>query len=250
MANIELRHVTVEFPIYNVSSRMLKKRFLRLATGGSVFKDSSQRIVVRSLNNINLSINHGDRVGLIGHNGAGKSTMLRLLAQIYEPTFGQIKIDGHVSSMLDLIQWMEPEATGCENIYMRSIVLGLKKKEAKKRINEIAELTGLGDFLNMPVRTYSNGMLARLAFAISTSIMPEILLIDEVFGAGDTEFIKKAHERMVSLLNQSSIVIMASHSDDILRQFCNKGLVLDNGAIKYNGPIDDALKYYSDSICS
>lgn len=249
MATIELRQVTVEFPIYNVSARMFKKSFLRLATGGSVFKDSKQHVVVRSLNNVNLSIKHGDRVGLLGHNGAGKSTMLRLLAKIYEPTYGQIKIEGHISSMLDLIQGMEPESSGYENIFLRGIVLGLKRKDIKKQIDEIAELTGLGDFLSMPIRTYSSGMLARLAFAISTSINPEILLVDEVLGAVDMDFFKKAQERMISLLNKSSIVVMASHSEDIIRQFCNKAAVLDNGSIKYFGPLDEAFLYYSNSIC-
>jgi len=248
MANIELRNVTVEFPIYNVSSRMLKKRFLRLATGGSVFKDTNQRVVVRSLDNVSLSIAHGDRIGLIGHNGAGKSTMLRLLAQIYEPTIGNIKIEGHVSSMLELAQWVEAEATGRENIFMRSIILGLSKQEILKKIDEISDLTGLGDFLNMPVRTYSSGMLARLAFAISTSVKPEILLIDEGFGTGDADFLKKAHERMLSLLNQSSIVVMTSHSEAIIRQFCNKALVLDSGSIKYIGSVDQAFQYYANQI--
>ncbi len=248
MASIELRNVTVEFPIYNVSSRMLKKRFLRLATGGSVFKDTNQRVVVRSLDNINLSLQHGDRIGLIGHNGAGKSTMLRLLAKIYEPTSGNIKIEGHVSSMLELTQCVEHEATGRENIFMRGIILGLTKKEILKQIDEISDLTGLGDFLNMPVRTYSNGMLARLAFAISTSIKPEILLIDEVFGTGDTDFLKRARERMISLLSMSSIVVMTSHSEEIMRQFCNKALVLDGGLIKYIGSVDEALQYYANGI--
>jgi ABC-2 type transport system ATP-binding protein/lipopolysaccharide transport system ATP-binding protein len=249
MATIELRNVTVEFPIYNVSSRMLKKRFLRLATGGTVFKDTNQHVLVRSLDNVSLSIQHGDRVGLIGHNGAGKSTMLRLLAKIYEPTYGQIKIEGHISAMLDLIQGMEPESSGYENIFLRGVVLGLTRKEIKQQMEEISELTGLGDFLSMPVRTYSSGMLARLAFAITTSINPEILLIDEIFGAGDSEFFKKAQERMISLLGQSSIVVMASHSEELIRQFCNKAAVLNNGAIKYFGSVDQAFLFYSNSIC-
>lgn len=245
MATIELRNVTVEFPIYNINSRMLKKTFLRLATGGTVCQDTNQHVVVRSLHNITLTLKHGDRIGLIGHNGAGKSTMLRLLAKIYEPTFGNIKIDGHVSSMLDLFQCVEPEASGRENIFMRGIILGLSKKDIIKKIDEISDLTGLGDFLNMPVRTYSSGMLARLAFAISTSVSPEILLMDEGFGTGDTDFIKKAHERMISLLNLSSIVVMTSHSEEIIRQFCNKALVLDGGEIRYIGTVDNAFQYYA-----
>ena len=247
MASIELRHVTIEFPIYNMSSRSLKKDFLRLATGGNVRRDSKQHIVVRSLNNINLKIQHGDRIGLIGHNGAGKSTMLRLLAKIYEPTHGQINIDGHVSPMLDLMQGMELESSGQDNILMRGIILGLTHKEIKKQIDDIAELTGLGDYLNMPVRTYSSGMMIRLAFAIASSIKPDILLIDEVFSAGDSAFIKRAQARMVSLLDQSSIVVMANHTDDLIREFCNKALLLESGTIKYIGSVDDTLALYHET---
>lgn len=249
MATIELRNVTVEFPIYNVSARMLKKRFIRLATGGSVLKDSNQHIVtIRSLNNISLSIRHGDRIGIIGHNGAGKSTMLRLLAKIYEPTSGQIKIEGHISSMLDLIQGMESESSGTENIILRSKLLGVSRKKIAEKIDEISELTGLGDFLSIPIRTYSTGMLTRLAFAIATSINPEILLIDEVFSAGDEDFVKKAKERMVSLLNQSSIVVMATHSIGVMNEFCNKALLLDNGSVKYFGSVEEALALYHSNI--
>ncbi len=250
MATIELRNVTIEFPIYNVSSRMFKKRFLRLATGGRVLHDINQHVVVRSLSDVSLSIKDGDRIALIGHNGSGKSTMLRLLAKIYEPNHGQIKIEGRISAMLDLIQGLEPESSGRDNIFMRGIVLGLSRKEIKRQTNEIAELTGLGDFLNMPVRTYSSGMLARLAFAILTSVEPEILLIDEVFGTGDTAFIKKAQERMSSLLTQSNIVVMASHSEDIIRQFCNRALVLEGGCVKYIGAVDEAFQYYNNGTSS
>lgn len=243
MATIELRNVTVEFPIYNLSARMAKKSFIRLATGGSVYNDNKV-IVIRSLNNINLSLKDGDRVAIVGHNGAGKSTMLRLLAKIYEPTQGQIKVEGHVSSMLDLIQGMEPESSGYENIYMRALLLGLPRKEITKQIEGISELTGLGDYLDMPVRTYSTGMLTRLAFAITTSVNPEILLIDEVFSAGDEDFIEKARLRMISLFNQSNIVVMATHSYDVTREFCNKALILENGGIKYFGSVDKAVSIY------
>ncbi len=244
MSQIDLHEVSVEFPIYNINARSFKKRFLRLATGGNVSKDANQHIIVRSLNEISLSIQHGDRVGLIGHNGAGKSTLLRLLARIYEPTQGQIKINGRVSPMLDLMHGIEAECTGYENITMRGIILGLTPTQIKTQINEIAELTGLGDYLGMPVRTYSSGMMVRLAFAISTSIQPEILLIDEIFGAGDADFMDKARNRMASLLNQSSIVVIATHSDDLIREFCNKALLLEGGCIKYFGAVDKALEMY------
>lgn len=244
MARIELRNISVEFPVYNINTRSFKKNFLRLATGGNVAKSSSQHVVVRSLNNITLSIDHGDRVGLIGHNGSGKSTMLRLLSKIYEPTYGDVLIEGSISPMLNLMHGIEAEFTGYENINIRGTILGLSRKQIAKQINEIAALTGLGDYLHMPVRTYSSGMMVRLAFAISTSINPDILLIDEVFGAGDADFMQKARQRMVSLLNQSSIVVIATHSDELIREFCNKALLLEGGRIKYFGSVEKALETY------
>jgi ABC-type polysaccharide/polyol phosphate transport system ATPase subunit len=244
MARIELRNICVEFPVYNINARSFKKRFLRLATGGNVSKDAHQHVVIKSLHNINLSIQHGDRIGLIGHNGSGKSTFLRLLARIYEPVRGDILIDGNVSPMLDLMQGIEAEFTGYENIIIRGTILGIPRKEIESKIDEIANFTGLGDYLAMPVRTYSSGMMVRLAFAISTSISPDILLIDEVFGAGDASFVEKAREKMISLLHQSNIVIMATHSDELIKEFCNKALLLEGGQIKYFGTVDKALELY------
>ncbi|TAK78494.1 MAG: ABC transporter ATP-binding protein [Gammaproteobacteria bacterium] len=244
MARIELRNVSVKFPIYNVNSRSFKKRFLRLATGGAVVKDAHQHVVVNALNDVTLSFQHGDRIGLVGHNGAGKSTMLRLLATIYEPNEGDILIDGHISPLLDIMQGIEVELTGYENITVRGTLLGLTKAQIKAQANDIAELTGLGDYLMMPTRTYSSGMMLRLAFAISASIHPDILLIDEVFGAGDAEFMVKAREKMISLLNRSSIVVMANHSDEIVREFCNKVLLLEGGRVKYFGEVEEGLRLY------
>lgn len=244
MARIELKDVSVEFPVYNINARSFKKHFLKLATGGNVSRDANQHVVVRSLNDVSLSIQHGDRIGLIGHNGSGKSTMLRLLSKIYEPSYGKILIEGHISPMLDLMHGIESEFTGTENIVQRGIILGLTRKEIKSQIEEISELTGLGDYLSMPVRTYSSGMMVRLAFAISTSVRPDILLIDEVFGAGDANFMSKARERMISLLNQSSIVVMATHSDELIQEFCNKALLLEGGNVKYFGDVKQALDLY------
>lgn len=248
MARIDLQDVSVEFPIYNINARSLKKRFLRLATGGNVSKDANEHIIIKSLNSVSLSIQHGDRVGLIGHNGAGKSTMLRLLAGIYEPTDGQIKVDGKVSPMLDLMSGIEAEFTGYENIIIRGTILGIPRARIKEQMAEIAEFTGLGDYLAMPVRTYSSGMMVRLAFAISTSIMPEILLIDEIFNAGDINFMQKARDRMVSLVNQSSIVVIATHSNELIKEFCNKALLMDGGKIKYFGAVDEAIDLYQKNL--
>ena len=244
MAYIHLDKVSVEFPVYNVNALSFKKNFIRMATGGRVMQDANERVIVRSINEVSLQIHHGDRVGLIGHNGAGKSTFLRLLAGIYEPSSGDIHIEGKVSSMLDLMYGIEAECTGYENIYNRGLLLGLTKKQVNENMAEIAEFSSLGDYLNMPVRTYSSGMMVRLAFAISASIQPDILLIDEVFGAGDANFMEKARMKMVSLLNSSRIVVFASHAPQLIREFCNKVLVLDAGQVAYFGPIEEAQSLY------
>ncbi len=244
MAIIDIRNVSVEFPIYNLSSRSFKKRFIRMATGGAVVKDANQHVVVKALKDISLTARDGDRIGLIGHNGSGKSTFLRLLSKIYEPTTGDIHIDGNISSLLDITQGIEAEFTGYENIITRGTVLGLSRKQIEERVQDIADFSGLGDYLSMPIRTYSSGMRVRLAFAISTAIKPDILLIDEVFGAGDANFMDKARERMVSLLQQSSIVVMATHSDELIREFCNKALLLESGHIKFYGDVEEAMELY------
>lgn len=244
MSRIDLQNVSIDFPIYNANSRSLKNRFIRMATGGTVVKDANQRITVHALKNVSLTIDHGDRVGIIGHNGAGKSTLLKLLAGIYEPTLGNLRILGKITPLLSLTVGVEAEYTGYENIYLRGTLLGLTKAEINRQIDEIAEFTGLGDYLHMPTRTYSAGMMVRLAFAISVSVNPEILLIDEIFGAGDSDFMEKAKKRMVDLLNQSSIVIMANHATSLIKEFCNKCLLLEGGEIKYYGSVDEALKLY------
>lgn len=244
MARIDLRRIVVEFPIYNINSRSFKKRFIRLATGGSVIKDTNQRVMVKALNDISLTFDHGDRIGIIGHNGAGKSTLLKLLAGIYEPTHGDIRIQGNVTPLLDLMLGIESEYTGYENIFLRGTLLGLSRKEIKEQTEEIIKFTGLGDYLYMPTRTYSTGMLVRLAFAISVSIQPDILLIDEIFGAGDALFMEKAQQKMISLLNQSSIVIMANHSNSMIKEFCNKALLLEAGQVKYLGSVEEAFERY------
>lgn len=241
MARIDLKNVSVEFPIYSLGYRSFKKDFIRMATGGNVSKNTREHVIVRALEGISLTIHHGDRIGLIGHNGSGKSTLLRLLAEIYEPASGDLRIEGKVSSMLNIMQGMEAEFTGYDNIYIRGAILGISKAEILEKIDEIAEFTGLGDYLSMPVRTYSSGMMVRLAFAISTSISPDILLIDEVFGAGDSDFMQKAQQRMAALLHGSNIVVMATHANELIKEFCNKALLLEGGRIKFFGPVDEAL---------
>ncbi|MDQ5884269.1 MAG: lipopolysaccharide transport system ATP-binding protein [Pseudomonadota bacterium] len=245
MAFIHLKNVSVEFPLFNTSSLSFKKNFIRVATGGRVLQDANHKVVVRSLSDVSLNIEHGDRVGLIGHNGAGKSTFLRTLAGIYEPNQGVIETEGKISSMLDLMYGIEAESTGYENIFMRGLMLGLTRQEIQQKTQEIADFSCLGDYLSMPVRTYSSGMMVRLAFSISACVQPDILLIDEIFGAGDADFLDKARQRMISLMNHSRIVVFASHSAELIEEFCNKVLVLNAGSVEYFGAIDHVPSQYT-----
>lgn len=245
MASITLDAVSVEFPIYNVNSRSLKRQFLRLTTGGALSNDTSHNcIVVKALDNLSFQLEHGDRVGLIGHNGAGKSTLLRLLAKIYEPTAGAIHFEGRVSPLLDVMLGINPESTGYENIILRGLLLGLTRKEIMKKIDEIAEFTELGDYLAVPIRTYSSGMQLRLAFGVATSIHPEILLLDEVVGVGDAAFMTKAQTKLNDLIDRSSIVVLASHSNETIKKFCNKAILLEKGQVKYFGDANQAFEIY------
>lgn len=244
MASIILDKVSVEFPIYHLSARSIKKQFLRIGTGGKLSTSDSNCVTVKALDNISLHIAHGDRVGLIGHNGAGKSTLLRVLSQIYEPTSGNIHIDGRVSPLLDVMFGIDNESTGYENIIMRGILLGLTRKQIMDKMDEIAEFTGLGEYLSVPIRTYSTGMRLRLAFGVATSIAPEILVLDEVVGAGDATFIQKAKQRMQELIDQSSIVILASHSNEIINKICNKILLMEGGKVRFFGDVAEGLALY------
>lgn len=248
MALIKLDSVSLEFPIYNMSARSLKKRLVNLSTGGNLLKDAHESVVVKALDNLSITFQKNDSVGLIGSNGAGKSTLLRLLAGIYEPTRGQIEITGKVSSILDMRLGLNPEATGYENIIMTGMLLGYKRKEILARQDEIADFTELGDYLSAPVRTYSTGMMLRLAFGVVTSIQPEILLLDEIVGTGDANFIEKARARLMTLIKSSNIVILSSHSLDIIEQFCNKLLILEKGQVKYFGDCKEGIARYKGHI--
>lgn len=248
MSSIELKSVSVEFPIYGVSSRSLKKQLLRLGTGGKFGDADNSVITVKALENLTLNIDHGDRVGLIGHNGSGKSTLLRVLARIYEPTMGTCHIEGKVSALLDVMLGMDAESTGYENIVLRGIINGLSRKEIQGKKNEIASFTELGDYLSLPVRTYSTGMQLRLAFAIATAVMPEILILDEIVGTGDAVFIEKAEKRFDDMIKASHIVILASHDLNIIEKCCNKVVWLKAGKIEYFGGVTDGIDLYNNSL--
>jgi len=232
MASITLCNVSIDFPIYGGTSRSLKNTVMRAATGGTLAQDASHRVVVRALDGVSLELCDGDRVGLLGHNGSGKSTMLRVMAGAYEPTVGSVTVCGRVASMLSIWLGMDTEATGYENIFIRGVVMGLKPVEIPFLIDQICEFADLGDYIHMPLRTYSSGMAMRLAFAISTSIKAaDIILLDEWLSVGDANFAEKSRERLEKFIGEAKIMVLASHSHELIRERCNKIVHLEHGRI-------------------
>jgi ABC-2 type transport system ATP-binding protein/lipopolysaccharide transport system ATP-binding protein len=244
MARIELRDVGVSFPVYDSSTRSLKNRLMPGATGGNLHSEVHQSSVVQALTGVTGALRDGDRVGLIGHNGAGKSTLLRVLAGVYEPCVGSVEIEGHVAPLFDIALGMDPEATGYENIVLRGLFLGLSRKQILAKVPEIAEFTELGDFLHLPVRTYSEGMRLRLAFAVSTAIDPEILLLDEGISAGDAAFLGKANARLRRFASRAAIIVLASHSEPLIRAMCNLVVLFERGRVVAGGEPDAIFDLY------
>jgi lipopolysaccharide transport system ATP-binding protein len=231
MAHILAERICVEFPIWNPSRRSLKQALVHASTGGRLARESSTRVLVQALQDLSFEFARGDRVGLVGHNGSGKTTLLRVLTGIYEPVRGSLNVVGRISSMLDLSLGMDHEGTGYENIVLRGVLMGLSQSEIANRIDAIAEFSELGDYLDMPIRTYSSGMLLRLAFAVSTSTSPDILLLDEWLSVGDANFKLKAEKRLLELIESSAIVVLASHDVNLIRRFCSRMLKLERGRI-------------------
>ena len=230
-AYIQAKKLCIEFPIYENSHRSLKNTVMHLSTGGRIGVNASRHPVVRALNDIDFEFREGDRVGLVGHNGSGKTTLLRALSGVYAPVRGSLKMSGRVASLLDVSMGMDPDATGFENIYLRGIMDGLLPATIRAKTDEIADFTGLGDYLNLPVRTYSSGMLLRLAFAISTSVEADILVMDEWLSVGDAEFSEKAQVRLDALVSKASILVLASHNPKLIGKVCNRKIHLEHGVI-------------------
>lgn len=203
---------------------------------------------VHALKNITLDISAGERVGLIGHNGAGKSTFLKAIAGLYPISSGSCEVIGNVRSLLELNIGFEHEATGRENIFYRSLLLGQTPKQIRGMVDEIIEFAGLGEFIDFPLKTYSAGMQVRLAFAISTAIPGDILLLDEVIGAGDASFMDKSRQRINELMGHAETMILASHDLSAIRDFCSRAIVFSHGTVVFDGKTEDAVSYYSEHI--
>ena len=235
MGHIILKDLSVDIPIFNSQGRSLKKAVLGFTTGGKIGLTEAGKTIIRSLDNINLEINSNEKVGLIGHNGAGKSTLLRVLGKVYSPSSGIANISGSVGSLIDISLGIDSEATGLENIYLRAALLEIPKKKVDQELDDIIEFTQLGEFIDMPVRTYSTGMHMRLAFAVSTMISPDILLMDEWLSVGDLEFQSKAEQRLNNLIERANILVIASHSRQLIERCCTRVLWLEHGSIKMDG---------------
>jgi ABC-type polysaccharide/polyol phosphate transport system ATPase subunit len=240
MAAISLNDVHLTFTLRKRGSTSIKDTFLRAITG----RPGPPAPTVEALRGLNLELRDGDRLGIVGHNGAGKSTLLRLLAGVYRPTHGQRRVQGRISSLFELNLGFDEDANGWENIRYRGYLLRETPENLEKKIAEIAEFTELGEAMDRPIRYYSAGMLVRLAFAISTAIEPEILLVDEILAAGDLAFVEKARRRMEELMKQSAILVMVSHSLKSLEQICNKAIWMDHGQIRQSGTPSEIVAAY------
>lgn len=242
MVHVRLNKVSVEYPIFTAHTRALKT--VVLSRMGGHIAEHNQTIIVRALSEIDLELEPGDRLALIGQNGAGKTTLLRVISEVYEPQSGHVDIRGKVSSFTDIALGMDLEATGWENITFRCIFMGMTFAEAKRLAPSVAEFTELGQYLDLPVRTYSTGMFTRLAFALATSITPDIIVMDEMIGATDAQFIEKARKRLEELLRSTKILVLATHNMSISLQLCNKALWLEKGRIRRVGPPNAVVEEY------
>lgn len=241
---LRLDNVSVSFPIYHGGSRSLKKAILSRGSAGRIARDANDRITVDALRDVSLSLERGDRLALIGANGAGKTTLLRVMAGIYEPVSGSVQVGGRISPMFDIALGIDGDLSGYDNIRLRGLLLGLSSREIERLLPLIVDFTELVDYLDMPVRTYSSGMMLRLTFAVATCYEPEILLMDEWILAGDAHFMAKARERVDSFVQKASILVLASHNLEVCRRWCNKAVWMDQGSIKAFGPVDDVVTAY------
>jgi len=238
MGHILARDICVDFPIFTNSSRSMKNIVLRATTGGRIARNAANASCVRSLDHLSFEVRAGERIGLTGHNGSGKTTLLRTLCGVYAPTAGRLLVTGRVVSLLDINLGMDPDGTGYENIMMRGIVMGLTPRQVTARVDDIAGFTDLGEYLSMPIRTYSSGMQMRLAFAVSTSVDADVLLMDEWLSVGDAEFQEKAAQRLSAMLDRTPILVIATHSTELVSKTCTRVIQLEHGRILSDTTVD------------
>jgi ABC-type polysaccharide/polyol phosphate transport system ATPase subunit len=250
MARVILENVRVDFPIYGAQQRSLRTAIVQRATGGLIHRGGRQkeRVVVRALSDVSLRLEEGDRLGLIGHNGSGKSTLLKVIAGIYEPIVGTRVVEGRVTPLFDMMPGLDPEDTGYENILTSGMLLGMSRDQVESKIPEIEEFSELGEYLALPMRTYSAGMTTRLGFALVTALEPGVLLMDEGFGAADLRFTERAAQRMDEFIGRSRIIVLTSHSEGMIKSMCNKAGLMHEGQLRALGPVDDIIEQYQSMV--
>jgi lipopolysaccharide transport system ATP-binding protein len=244
MNHIELNDVSVHFALFEPGARSLRKKVINAATGGKLARDVNGYTIVQALNNLTLRIAEGERVGLVGPNGAGKTTLLGVLAGVFEPNFGKVSVSGSIGSLINITLGTDAEATGRENVLLRAALLDIPHKEILGRMDEIIEFSGLGEFIDLPVRTYSSGMNLRLAFSVATMLRPEILLMDEWLSVGDKDFRAKAEQRMSEMLGASKILVVATHSRELIAKQCTRVIWLEHGRVKMDGTPQQVAPHY------
>jgi lipopolysaccharide transport system ATP-binding protein len=237
MTSIVAEQVRIEYPILQSTNRSLKRRFVSTATGGRIARDARDHVVVTALDGVSFTIGAGERVALVGHNGSGKTTLLRSIAGVYTPVSGSLQVQGTISSLFEISIGFDLEATGRENVYLRGLVMGMTRADLTERMDGIRDFSGLGDYLDLPVRTYSSGMLLRLAFAVVTSMQRDIVLMDEWLSVGDAEFKVHAAARLREFVDRTAILILATHSNEQAEKFCNRRIELNHGHIVNDEPI-------------
>ncbi len=239
MSSISLRGVTLDYPVYSVRAKSLRGSLLNVAVGGSLMKNKSDMAVVRAISNLSFDLKEGDRLALLGHNGSGKSSLLKVLAGVYAPTSGVVKIDGRINSMISMSIGLDPEASGLQNIKNLAMMQMVSKKEIARRLPSIIEFSELGTFIDMPFKTYSAGMMARLTFSVATEIPGDIILLDEWLSAGDADFQVKANARMAGFVKDAKIIVLATHNFSMAQTVCNKCLVMEGGRAIFFGSTEE-----------
>ena len=240
---ISCRGVSVSIPVFQAGSRSFRNGLIQQLVGGRVAAAGGVTMV-RALESISFEVFPGDSIGILGHNGAGKTTLLNVLAGIYEPTAGSVEINGHPTPFFGMDEGIDAEMTGYEAIEIGGLVRGLHYRDLAPITQQAEDFTELGEFLRLPIRTYSAGMYARLMFAIATCVRPEILLVDENVSAGDERFQAKVRARVAEYVSGASTFFMASHDSAMLSGWCEKGLLLNQGRVVYFGAIDEAIRRY------
>ncbi len=244
-AKIDLENVSVQFKRYNMRSHGLKEAVMRWATRPSWSKAADLRnSTFWGLQNINFSLREGDRLGIIGHNGAGKSTLLKIISRVYQPTTGQISIQGRVAPLIEIGAGFSPELSGRENIFLSGTILGIKTKELNERMDSIIQFSELDGFIDTPVKYYSTGMYLRLAFTLATEVIPDILILDELYAGGDASFIQKGNQRLEKFVHSSKILILVAHQLEYIQRFCNRVIVMEHGQMLGEGKPEEMIPKY------